>query len=177
MKTGGTWTQQERRMYINELELLALELALETFLKAQQIKSLHIQMGNIVALTYFLKMGGTKNLQMVCLFKQIWALLLRKKVTVTPEYLISALNRHANIESRCKTDSSEWKLAPSVFQRLCENGKAINRPLCFQGVSSASNICSLEERSMKCSNKCILNNLEQGVLLCIPSFLPNNTGF
>ena len=26
------------------------------------------------------------------------------------------------------------------------------------------------------SNECILNNLEQGVLLCIPSFLPNNTG-
>ena len=65
-------------MHISELELLALKLALETFLKAQQIKSLHIQMDNIVALTYFLKMGGTKNLQMVCLFKQIWELLLRK---------------------------------------------------------------------------------------------------
>ena len=30
--------------------------------KAQEIKSLDIQMDNIVALTYFLKMGGTKNL-------------------------------------------------------------------------------------------------------------------
>ena len=32
VKTGGT-TQQERRMHINELELLALKLALETYLK------------------------------------------------------------------------------------------------------------------------------------------------
>ena len=57
---------------------------------------------------------------------------------------------------------------PNVPKTLCENGKAINRPLCFQGVSSASNI--------HCSNECILNNLEQGVLLLIPSFLPNNIG-
>ena len=46
MKIGGIWTQQER-MHINELELLALKLALETFCKAQEIESLHIQMDNI----------------------------------------------------------------------------------------------------------------------------------
>ena len=119
MKTGGTWNQQERRMHIIEMELLALKLVLETFLKAQEIKSLHTQMDKIVTLTYFLKMGDTKNLQMVCLSKQIRKLLLRKKVTVTVEYLPSTLNKHADIESRRKTDSSEWKLAPSVFQRLC----------------------------------------------------------
>ena len=62
----------------------------------------------------------------------------------------------------------------SVSKTLCENGKAINRPLCFQGVSSASNICSLEERSIQCGNQCILNNLEQRVLRCIPSFLPKS---
>ena len=55
VKIGGTWTQQERRMFINELELFALKLALETFFKAQEIESLHIQMDNIVDLTYFLK--------------------------------------------------------------------------------------------------------------------------
>ena len=44
-------------MHINELELLAFKLALETFLKAQEIKSLHIQMDNVVALTCFLKVG------------------------------------------------------------------------------------------------------------------------
>ena len=56
---------------------------------------------------------------MVCLSLQIWELLLRKKVTVIAEYLNSALNKHADTESRRKTDSSEWKLVPSVFQRLC----------------------------------------------------------
>ena len=107
MKTGGTWTQQKRRMDINELELLALKLGLETILKAQEIKPLQIQMDNLVALAYFLKMGATKNLQMVCLSKQILQLLLSKKVIVTAEYLPSTLNKHADIESRQRTDSSE----------------------------------------------------------------------
>ena len=44
----------------------------KAFLKAQGVKSLHIQMDSIVAFTYFLKMRGTKNLQMLCLSKQIW---------------------------------------------------------------------------------------------------------
>ena len=90
----------------------------KAFLKAQEIKSLHIQMSNIVGLTYFLKMRSTKNLQMVCLSQQIWELLLREKVTVTAEYLPSVLNKHADIEPRRKTHSSKWKLALSVFQRL-----------------------------------------------------------
>ena len=70
IKTGVTWTQQERRMHIYELELLALKLALKPLLKAHEIESMHIQMSNIVALT---------NLQMVGLSEQIWELLLRKK--------------------------------------------------------------------------------------------------
>ena len=47
-------------MHIYELELLALKLALKPLLKAHEIESMHIQMSNIVALTYFLKMGATK---------------------------------------------------------------------------------------------------------------------
>ena len=48
-------------MHINELELLALKLALETFLKVKEIESLHIQMDKIVALNYFLKKEVATN--------------------------------------------------------------------------------------------------------------------
>ena len=145
-------------------------------MKVQEIKSLHTQMDNIVALTYFLQIGGTKSLQMVCLSEQIWKLLLKTKVTVTAEYPRNALNKHGDIESCCKTFSRMETSPLSAPKALHENGKAINRPLCFQDVSPASNICSLEDTSKYCSNKCILNNLEQRVLLCIPFFLPTNTG-
>ena len=48
-------------MHFNELELLTLKLALETFFKAQEIKSLHILVDKIVALNYFLKMGAVRG--------------------------------------------------------------------------------------------------------------------
>ena len=44
------------------LELKAAQLGLLTFLPRFKATSVHIQMGNIVALKYILKMGGTKSL-------------------------------------------------------------------------------------------------------------------
>ena len=52
----------------------------------------------------------------------------------------------------------------------------MGKPLKGLFVSRVSNICNLKERSIQCSNRCILNNLEQGISLCLPSFLPNKTG-
>ena len=63
------------KMHIKELGLLASKLAQKTFFKAEQIKPFDIQMDNIVALTYFLKTEGKRNLQMVCLSKHILELL------------------------------------------------------------------------------------------------------
>ena len=55
---GGTWSFQERKCHINELELLAVKLALQTFLKSQNVTSVHIQIDNIVAVTYLKKKNG-----------------------------------------------------------------------------------------------------------------------
>ena len=66
----GTWSFQERKWHINELELLAVKLALQTFLKSQNFTSIHILMGNIVALTYLKKYVGTKNQKMTKLSKR-----------------------------------------------------------------------------------------------------------
>ena len=43
------------------MELLAVKLALQTFLKSQNFTSIHIQMDNIVALTYLKKIGGNQE--------------------------------------------------------------------------------------------------------------------
>ena len=75
VKTRVTWTQQNRKMHIKELGLLVSKLAQKTFFKAEQIKPFDIQMDNVVALTYFLKTEGKRNLQMVCLSKHILELL------------------------------------------------------------------------------------------------------
>ena len=67
-----------------------------------------------------LKMEGTQNLKLVQLAKEIWDYLLQCRITLTPEYLPSKLNVTADSESRNNSVSSEWKLAPHSFQRICQ---------------------------------------------------------
>ena len=98
VKTRATWTQQERKMHIKELGLLASKLAQKTFFKAEQIKPFNIQIDNIVALTYFLKIEGKRNLQNGLPFQTYFGATMKKKVIVTAEYLPSALNKHSYIE-------------------------------------------------------------------------------
>ena len=120
ISTGGMWSAQEMKYHINILELLAVKLAIQTFTKYRDVKAIHLQVDNIVALTYLMKMGGTQNLKMVELAKEIWEYLLKWGITITAEYLPSELNLTADWESRNILDSSEWMLSHQIFQKVCQ---------------------------------------------------------
>ena len=114
------WSAQEMKYHINILELLAVKLAIQTFTKYRDVKAIHLQVDNIVALTYLMKMGGTQNLKMVELAKEIWEYLLKWGIKITTEYLPSELNVTADWESRNSLDSSEWMLSHKIFQKVCQ---------------------------------------------------------
>ena len=56
ISTGGMWSAQEMKNHINVLKLLAIKLAIQTFSKTLKHKVIHLQVDNMVALTYLLKM-------------------------------------------------------------------------------------------------------------------------
>ena len=99
ISTGGMWSAQEMKYHINILELLAVKLAIQKFTKCRDVKAIHLQVDNIVALPYLMKMGGTQNLKMVELAKGILEYLLKWGITITAEYLPSELNLTADWES------------------------------------------------------------------------------
>ena len=117
--TGGSWSQKEQQEHINVLELRAAQLGLLTFVPRFKATSVHIQMDNVVALKYLLKMGGTKSLEMNQISKDIWDFLMEDKIMLTAENLPGVLNVEADRESRLK-DSSEWKLNPGIFKKICQ---------------------------------------------------------
>ena len=100
ISTGGMWSAEEMKYHINILELLAVKLAIQTFTKYRDVKAIHLQVDNIVTLTYLMKTRGTQNLKMVELAKEIWEYLLKWGITITAEYLPSELNLTADRESR-----------------------------------------------------------------------------
>ena len=97
--TRGCWSVQEQSLHINILELLAVKLALLSFTKNRNVRSIHFQVDNTTALAYLLKMGGTKCLRIIELNKEIWEFLISRGIAVTAEYLPSAMNIWADRES------------------------------------------------------------------------------
>ena len=121
LTTGGPWSMEERKFHINVLELKAAKLAIMSFtLKERDAISVHIRMDNMAALSYLMKMGGTKNQELTAISKEIWQYLLKRKITITAEYLPGSMNVEADRESRQTRDSSEWKLNPTIFMKLCQ---------------------------------------------------------
>ena len=98
------WSAQEIKSNINVLELFAIKLAIQTFSKILKHKSSDLQVDTLVPLTYLLKMGGTQNLKLVQLAREIWDH-LQCGITLTADYLSSKLNLTADWESRNNSDS------------------------------------------------------------------------
>ena len=86
-------------MYINILELKAVHLALLKFIRTCPNKDFHVQMDNMVALTYLVKMGRISNQQMTAIFKRIWSFLISKDINTTTENLSMVVNMRADMTS------------------------------------------------------------------------------
>jgi len=56
-RTGGPWSQLEQGMHINCLKLLAVTLAVKTFLKSQAVTSVLLQPDNQTAVAYINNLG------------------------------------------------------------------------------------------------------------------------
>ena len=117
---GGQWTSQESSQHINLLELKAVHHALLTFSKIRDMSAVHLQMDNMTALSYLVRMGGTHSKELTSIAKEIWDFLLKKQIKITAEYLPGVLNTQADIAYRHFHDSSKWLLSPQVFQQICQ---------------------------------------------------------
>ena len=114
------WGLNIRAMVRGREKLLAIKLVLFSFTRGKRVKAIHFHMDNKAALSYLLKMGGTKIENMIRLSKELWHYLLNHNMAITAEYLPSVLNTVADRESRKKPDSSEWLHHPKVFQAVSQ---------------------------------------------------------
>ena len=117
------------------LKTFSHKTTIQTFSKIMEHKAIHLPVDNMVALTQLLKTGGTQNLKLVQLAKEMQDHLLQCGITFTVESLPSKLNVTADLESRNNSNSSEWKLAPESFQKICQVMGAPQNDLFVSGLS------------------------------------------
>jgi hypothetical protein len=119
--TGGLWSKEEKEtLHINTLELLAAELAIKSFVKINPVSNIHIWIDNRTALSYLVKMGGTKNELLTKISKRIWTFLLNREITLTAGWIPSKENWRADQESRRSQNSGDWLLLPTLFGTICQ---------------------------------------------------------
>ena len=117
-QTGGPWSQQEQELHINCLELLAATLAVKTFLKDQENKSVLLLLDNQTAVAYTNNLGGTVSTQATKLARELWMWCLQRDILLTAQHLPGKENVVADRESRVMKDHSDWMLNPVIFHRI-----------------------------------------------------------
>ena len=134
------------------------------------MSAVHIQVDIMTALSYLLKMEGTKNPDLMQISKEIWEFLLRQGITITVKHLPGNLNCKADWESYHQKNSSEWKLVPSDFlQDLSNIGEETkNRPVCFKVVKSTSTLLLLKAGSQLTCHGSSSTELVSQEPICIP---------
>ena len=114
------WSSQELKNHINVLELLSIKLTIQKFSNTLKHRVIHLQVDNMVALPYLLKIVRIQNSKLVQLVKEIREHLLQCWTSLIAEYLHSKLNVTADWKSINNLDSLELKLAQQLFQRICQ---------------------------------------------------------
>ena len=118
-KTGGHWDQNEAEMHINYLELLAAWFTVKCFCRDVQDCHIKIMSDNTTTVAYLNHMGGTKE-PCNTLAREIWQWCHQNNNWITSAHLPGKLNIDADAESRSIHDNMEWKLNPSLFQKICK---------------------------------------------------------
>ncbi|XP_064465265.1 uncharacterized protein LOC135376675 [Ornithodoros turicata] len=115
---GQPWPPQDRALHINELELKAAILALQTFARGLKQGCVLIQMDNTVAITAISKLGSARSLTLSSFAHQMWSWCFQKGLTVRAEHIPGRRNIQADWASRVDLDSSSWKLDPCQFNKI-----------------------------------------------------------
>ena len=127
--TRETWSYQEMTKHINVLELIAVKLAILTFTRRKSITPIYLQIDNITALSYLVKLGETRSQQLLQASKKIWDYLLANQIAVTAEYLQSTSGRLATQKSwRFKRLEIE---SQNIFLDCGSQRNTSNRPIFF----------------------------------------------
>ena len=115
-QAAGFWTTGLSLMPSNYRELMAVQLALHSFLPNIRYKYVQIVSDNISTVAYLNNLGGPSK-DLSSLATSIWALAYREGIHLTARYLAGSQNTEADRLSRLNP-KYEWSLNSAIFQWL-----------------------------------------------------------
>ena len=115
----GLWSDSEKRLHINVLELKAVSLALQRFKDQCQNQTILVATDNSTVVAYNNKQGGTHSSEMCALLWKIMTWCHRYQITLKARHIPGCLNVMADLSRSNQVQSTEWSLHPQVFKQIC----------------------------------------------------------
>ena len=175
IRTGGLWSQAERRSHINYLELLAAWFGVRAFARDKRNIHIHLKMDNSTAVFYVNRMGGTRSPVLSNLAIQLWQWCLERNLSITAEHLPGVDNVVADEESRVIQSTAEWQLHCPIFQQIleCLSNCNIRRSVRNSPQCSIETVCELETRPRLNGSRWPTTTVEQVEVIRLSTFLPD----
>ena len=119
--TKSLWSDREKRLHINVLELKAVSLALQKFKDQCQNQTVFVARDNSTVVAYINKQGGTHSAEMCALLWKIMTWCHHYQITLKARHIPGCLNVVADLLSRSnQVQSTEWSLQQQVFKQICQ---------------------------------------------------------
>ena len=116
---AGSWSPTSSSFSINHRELLAVELAIVSFLPLLQGKQVVLFCDNATAISYLKKEGGTRSSTLNSVAQRVLRLCEGQGIHLCPQFIAGRLNVLADALSRRRQVlGAEWTLCQEVVQDL-----------------------------------------------------------
>lgn len=116
-KTGGLWSEEEKALHINILELMAVKFGLYSFCKQESYKHIKIFTDNSTTVSCLNKMGSCKP-SLNNITREIWLFCAKRNLFLTISHIPGSHNTIADNLSRKHRNELEWKLNPNIFNKV-----------------------------------------------------------
>lgn len=115
---GGKWTEKERQLHINALEMLAILFAIKSFISVFRNKHVKVLTDSVTAVSYVNNFGGIKSTECDKISRDIWQYCISNQVWITCTH-IPGVQNEADKPSRKFKDNTEWELDLQCFRQIC----------------------------------------------------------
>ena len=168
--TKGLWSDQEKRLQINVLELKAVSLALRYFKVQCQDQTVLVATDNSTVVAYINKQGGTHSEEMCTLLWKIMTWCHHYHKTLKARHIPGCLNVMANLLIRSnQVQSTEWSLHPQVYKQICQKWFTPHVDLFATHLNHKLPLCVSNPRPKGLGHRCSQHKLDGSHCLCLPS--------
>ena len=166
--TKGLWSDREKRLHINVLQLKVVSQALRSFKDQCQNQTVLVAMDNSTVVAYINKQGGTHSAEMCVLLWKIMTWCHHYQITLKARHSPGCLNVMADLLSRSnQVQSTEWSL--HVPSDLSKGVYSSCRSICYSSEPQASAVRVSIPRPKCLGHRCSEHKLDGSHCLCLPS--------